>query len=155
MADGVGTDPCLLQVALLPRGLDVKEEQLDACILHWETIAETFANDGPSYWIRTLQEAATRYPRLMSPAGSGLNADNKIDGLTLRYGNTNYTWMGRTGGIRGAALKNDIETGQWKSQKYEVRTDPLPENRNWFPIADFIEKIEKARFPISGPTEAN
>ena len=77
--------------------------------------------------------------------GSGKNADDKISGQVIysRYtaGDTNFTWMGRTGGRQGFELLEDLRTGRWKTQKYEVRHDPLRNNRNWFPIKSFVEGI--------------
>lgn len=77
--------------------------------------------------------------------GGGKNADDKISGQAIysRYtaGDTNFTWMGRTGGRQGFELLEDLRTGRWKTQKYEVRHDPLRNNRNWFPIKSFVEGI--------------
>ncbi len=77
--------------------------------------------------------------------GSGKNADDKISDQAIysRYtaGDTNFTWMGRTGGRQGFELLEGLRTGRWKTQKYEVRHDPLRNNRNWFPIKSFVEGI--------------
>lgn len=76
----------------------------------------------------------------------GQNCDAKIPGQEIwdRYesNDTTYTWMGRNRGLRGPELQKDVETGKWRTQRYEVRHHPLPGNRNWFAIVDFIKKIE-------------
>ena len=76
----------------------------------------------------------------------GQNCDDKIPGQEIwdRYesDDTTYTWMGRNRGLRGPELQKDVETGKWRTQRYEVRHHPLRDNRNWFPITDFIKKIE-------------
>ena len=76
----------------------------------------------------------------------GQNCDAKIPGQEIwdRYesNDTTYTWMGRNRGLRGPELQKDVETGKWRNQRYEVRYHPLRDNRNWFPIKDFIKKIE-------------
>lgn len=51
--------------------------------------------------------------------------------------------MGRNGGPYGAAIQNDIQTGQWRGQMYEVRYQNATPNRNWFLIAEFVEMIEE------------
>lgn len=51
-----------------------------------------------------------------------------------------YTYMGRNRGLNGPELAHDIESGGWRTQRYEVRTDPR-EARNWFSIAAFVEKL--------------
>lgn len=53
------------------------------------------------------------------------------------------TLVGRSGGIKSSLLKRDIETGGWKSQRYEVSyvAPPDPTPRNWMRIEEFIEQI--------------
>ena len=55
-----------------------------------------------------------------------------------------YTWMGRRGGLDGPELREDVENGMWENREYEVRHDRLPDNPNWFPVADFIKMIERS-----------
>ena len=145
MADGAGTRTCPHQVALLPQELGITPEQIDCVpVLHWQTVAAEFREDADPYWIRVLKEALSRYCRLKSPPSSGLYCDDKIRGaeiLDLAESRT-YTWMGRRGGISGKELEQDIQSGNWREQVYEVRQHPLRGKSNWFPIADFIKKIE-------------
>ena len=62
-------------------------------------------------------------------------------------GDTTFTWMGRAGGRRGPKLLEDLKTGHWKRQKYEVRHRPISGNNNWFEIKSFVEGIN-LRQPI-------
>jgi hypothetical protein len=52
-----------------------------------------------------------------------------------------YTHVGRSGGADGPALAQDLATGRWMTQAYEVRVGALPENRNWLPIEDFLARL--------------
>ena len=83
--------------------------------------------------------------------GTGKNADDKISGQEIynRYarGDTTFTWMGRAGGRRGPKLLEDLKSGHWKRQKYEVRHKPISGNNNWFEIKSFVEGIN-LRQPI-------
>ena len=153
MADGVETRPSVHQVALLPAGFGAPERIDDVPVLTWERVANTFRDIAPAYWIGVLDEALRRYSRLASQAGNttgfetfGQNCDAKILGQEIwdcyESNDTTYTWMGRNRGLHGQELQKDVETEKWRTQRYEVRHNPLPGNRNWFPIDAFIKKIE-------------
>ena len=145
MADGVGTRPSVYQVALLPAGLCMPERIDETPVLTWERVANTFRDVAPPYWIGVLDEALNRYDDLVYKT-SGRNYDTTITGqeIYINYndGNTTYTWMGRNLGLHGSEIHSDLETRKWMTFKYKVRRDPLPDNRNWFPIADFIKKVD-------------
>ena len=82
---------------------------------------------------------------------AGKNADDKISGQEIydsyARGDTTFTWMGRAGGRRGPKLLEDLKTGHWKRQKYEVRHKPISGNNNWFEIKSFVQGIN-LRQPI-------
>lgn len=150
MADGVGTRPLVHQVALLPAGLRMPERIDEVPVLTWERVADTFRDVAPPYWIGVLDEALRRYGRLASQPGSGdtyrQNCDDVIKGQEIydsyKSGDQVFNTMGRVHGLNGKALKQDIASDTWPAQDYEVSYDPLPQNRNWFAIVDFIKKIE-------------
>ena len=152
MANGVETQPLVQQVALLPAGLwDPMPEWIndDVPVLTWQQVAHDFRSVAPPYWIGVLDEALRRYDNLVSTTGSGQNRDAKILGQKIledySQGELKYKWMGREQGLNGQNLQHDISTGKWRTYEYEVRYDPLCGKRNWFPIADFIEKIKRKR----------
>ncbi len=151
MADGVGTQPSVHQVALLPAGLRMPERIDNVPVLTWERVADAFRDIAPPYWIGVLDEALRRYGRLASQPGSGdtyrQNCDAVIIGQEIyarhRRRDTTYTWMGRNRGLHGQEIQSDLQTGKWRTREYEVRHNPLKGNRNWFPIADFIRLVEQ------------
>lgn len=51
--------------------------------------------------------------------------------------------MGRSGGLHGPKLAEDIRSGKWKEQIYQTSSESDPPNQNWFTIADFVEKIDR------------
>lgn len=57
--------------------------------------------------------------------------------------NRTYTWMGRQSGISGQPLRDDLDSGAWRSREYEVRYESISGNRNWFPIQDFIALVDE------------
>ena len=150
MAQGTGTNPCVHQIALLPSALDIKPEELRGVpVLTWQEIASTFRDDAPPYWIGDLDEALCRYEELKSKDDTyRKNCDDVITGQEIykRYKSRDntYTSMGRFGGLGGENVEDDLRTGEWRKQEYEVRYEGIP-NRNWFAIADFIEKIESRK----------
>lgn len=149
MGDGVRTQPDIYQVALLPSRLGAGEQIADARILSWELVADTFRDVAPAYWISVLDDALKRYDDLVSKGGAweggGKNADAKISGQAIcdlyTAGDTTFTWMGRDGGRDGAQLTKDLKAGRWKTQKYEVRHNPISGNNRWFPIKSFVDRI--------------
>ena len=52
--------------------------------------------------------------------------------------------MGRQGGLWGAELREDLETGGWRVRKYEVSESAEPAGTNWFPVADFVRELGEA-----------
>ena len=149
MADGVGTQPLVRQVALLPAGLGMPERIGDVPVLTWERVSDTFRDVASPYWIEVLDLALNRYDRLAGRPGGRQNSNAVLAGKRILddYKTDDafaYTWIGRRGGLDGPEFREDVETGAWENREYEVRYDCLLDNPNWFPIADFIKKVERS-----------
>lgn len=149
MGEGVGTNPLVRQVALLPAGLDMPEKIDNVPVVTWERVVDEFRYIGPAYWVGTLEEALCRYDRLASNSGGRRNCDAVIKGSEIydrhNRGDATYTWMGRAGGLGGHNVQRDLRDSKWCAQEYEVRKDALKGNPNWFPIADFISLVERSQ----------
>jgi hypothetical protein len=52
-------------------------------------------------------------------------------------------FVGRNGGVKGKLFKGDIETGQWKTQKYETSSAATMPIQNWFTLQEFISEIQR------------
>ena len=83
----------------------------------------------------------------------GTNRDGHLTGHEIFLGNLvdpetgdEFISMGRSGGLDGAALTDDIESGAWASRRYEVGFSEPP-NANWFLIAEFVSRLPPDRLP--------
>lgn len=45
--------------------------------------------------------------------------------------------VGRNGGATGKAFHDDVLTGGWRTWPYQVSSDPVPPNPNWFTVEKF------------------
>lgn len=133
-------------VALLPRRLtDRIGTDLPSPVVHWEDVAAAYRHVAPRYWIAVLEHALASELYADDSLVFGANAHAQLTGAEIvadaHVADTSrYTVMGRSGGINGTLLAADIATGAWRTQLYEVRTDDQP-NRNWFPIAEFLQRL--------------
>jgi hypothetical protein len=131
-------------VLLLPSAFHPGE--LASPVVTWEAVLDEYRVVGPAYWVGVLEAALMRYDELVSRSGGGDNADGKMLGSEIvdahAYRTLGFTFMGRQGGITGMLMQEDIETGKWRAQSYEVRYEPLG-TRNWFPIKDFIARTSE------------
>ena len=135
----------------MPAELAGTADGLGDAVVAWEQVLESYATIGPAYWVGTLKYALEAYSDLVGRGSTfGANKDGTRTGLQIAHGDLGddagrtFTWMGRDGGVNGAALADDLTTGGWRTRRYEVRYDPLPHNRNWFPISDFTQRIDQA-----------
>ncbi len=133
-------------VLLLPSGLEATG--VSAPVVTWEAVVEGYRVVGPKYWVLLLHDALERYDQLKSvSAPRGQNNDAYLTGAQIvagaKAGTLGFTFMGRNRGLDGPELAKDIATGAWRTQRYEVREEPL-EARNWFAIAAFLQKLPGA-----------
>ncbi|PPD42375.1 MAG: hypothetical protein CTY16_14760 [Methylobacter sp.] len=53
-------------------------------------------------------------------------------------------FVGRNGGLKGKLLKDDVNSGKWKAQRYETSMSETEPNQNWFSLSDFIAAVSSA-----------
>lgn len=104
-------------------------------VLRWADLARRYGDDP------LLQRADAIY----TPAPKrGANATGKRTGAELVQlaAQGASGWVGRGGGLRGHALRQDAETGRWRTQPYEWNdgAESAP-NRNWFSLAEFAAAV--------------
>lgn len=110
--------------------------------------------DGP---VLTWLELATLYdqnPKLMradalyESARAARNASERMTGAELiaAFNRNERFYVGRRGGLRGPALRQDVEAGSWRTQQYETNRDldRVP-NRNWFTLEEFARAVGDPR----------
>jgi hypothetical protein len=144
-------------VALLPAALSRRLGDLVRPTLTWEALADTFRDVAPRYWLGQLDYANTAGLAADATAQFGANAHGHRTGQEILDGHrypgpsdltdldprAAFDYMGRGGGLDGKALSEDIATGRWRTQTYEVRQGDAP-NPNWFLIEDFLERVAMA-----------
>lgn len=126
-------------VLLVPEGLATTG--VDAHIVRWEALLDAYRVVGPAYWTAVLAQALHQYGDLVSlPGTGGVNAHARVTGAELQAQGAGPGWThaGRSGGLHGPLLTEDITSGRWATHPYEVRVGALPGNRNWFTVRDFL-----------------
>ena len=135
-------------VALLPAQLAAELGPLPTAVVTWQTITDAYRVVGPAYWVGVLDVACGRWSsQVAKPRVFGRNAEAYLTGQAIvdfwRADALNYGFMGRSGGTApGGRLAMDIASGAWRTQRYEVRAEPLLGNANWFPIDGFVASVD-------------
>jgi len=141
--------------ALLPRGfLPELKDRVPAGrrdpgfpIVRWEDLLDGYRRVRPTndYFIGVLDLALRHWKSLCSqPLAYGVNAEGKMKGsliVSLFGSDPSLSIMGRSGGLQGPALAEDISSGNWCNREYEVSSSAEPPNKNWFYISEFIERV--------------
>lgn len=110
------------------------------------------------------QEFRERYAHLLSPlpavppaapSASAVSAPHhggvpsRMSGADLAYRayeeGASGVWVGRTRGLSGSALAEDIATGSWRARIYKVATGTAAPNAQWFALQDFLDRVSQAR----------
>ena len=90
-------------------------------------------------------ESTTTKP--VAGKGGRQNNDAMVSGQEIydnyQAGDRTYTWMGRQSGLSGQPLRDDLDSGDWRTWQYEVRYESISGNRNWFPIESFIALLDQ------------
>lgn len=121
-------------------------------VVSWEEVLERYGSvrGETDYFLGVLALALHVWGELASvPLAYGRNAESRHTGaeiLRLFGSDVSIVVMGRTGGLHGSLLAQDIATDKWRQQTYEVSSSSDPPNSNWFPVEDFISLVKK------GPT---
>ncbi len=153
--------PDIIHIALLPKQMiklweestplasELASLKTSVRLVTWEQIVAPFKDKGlAQYWVSILEIALQDFSRLAAKAKWRSNNDAIFRGeeIMRRYGSEDfpYEMMGRRGGLDGKKLTAEIESGDWKKKNYEVKKSTERRPR-WFPIEDFIKRIEPAR----------
>jgi len=117
-------------------------------ILRWKYLAEKYGNDD------ILFRADDIYERQRPFLGSNRHSNVKLSGTDLLdafRGGANW-WVGRGGGgIQGDRFKDDLRTGRWREQQYEVNTRAgQSPSINYFSLEQFAEAVGKTNSSMGG-----
>jgi hypothetical protein len=152
--------------ALLPKGflseldraVPAGHEDSDFPIIRWEDLLEKYRAVRPQgdYFIGVLDLALRDWKTLCSqPLAYGLNAERMMKGGVIhRLFETGQAprVMGRSGGLWGPTLAEDIASGNWRTQDYEVSSAAEPPNKNWFYVGEFVEVAKAAKSGVATAT---
>jgi len=115
-------------------------------MIFWEDIVEAYQDIlDKTYFIETLKIALRNFAKLKpsnySAFGSfGQNMEDKLSGLEILNNSSVVFFIGRKGGLNGPDLRQDRDSGGWRTFKYEVNfTENAAPNRNWFSSKEFVE----------------
>lgn len=138
----------VVHALLLPERLAQRERAglTNQRVVTWEDLLEAFRNVGPRYWVSVLADALERHEELQSRTLNLQNAEAFMTGAEIVQDATSEAptvgYVGRVGGAAGARFAADVETGGWRSQRYQVRATPVEaSNRNWMPVAVFLAAV--------------
>ena len=115
------------------------EQTFHGRILRWKDLATRYADD------EVLHRADEVYEYQEAFSKRGRHSDVKLSGSVLLeafHGGASW-WVGRGGGgIAGDMFSDDIRTGRWKTQMYEVSTkaDGAPSS-NYFSLGEFARAV--------------
>ena len=145
----LGLDPeKVVHGLLLPRRLADRERHglVGQVVVTWEDLLERYRHVAPPYWVSVLAEALDRHEELESrfteaftPNAEGIRTGQAIvdewrnDALTIGY-------VGRRNGLHGVEFTDDVTSGKWMTQKYQVPSEPMTA-KNWFSVEDFIAAV--------------
>jgi hypothetical protein len=120
---------------------DVEDEikrSFTGLILTWKELAHRYGND------EVLLRADDIFEGSKAFSSFGRNSNVKLTGAALLdafQGGAGW-WVGRGGGLQGESFREDIRSGRWRTQRYEVNTTaaerPSP---NYFDLGEFIRAV--------------
>jgi len=106
-------------------------------ILTWKELGVRYAGD----------PVLLRADEVFERPSSSQNSDQKLNGARLleAFHAGEAWWVGRNGGLLGAAFRADLQTRSWKAQLYEVNTtaNQAP-SRNYFSLMEFAAAVVEA-----------
>ena len=112
--------------------------------LTWNELAINYSNDV------ILNRADAVYQPGSALTYGKNNASGYMTGSELAASNAvgEEFLVGRSGGLTGPLLTQDIMSGTWKTRKYETNREAIAAiNSNWFWLSEFMDTIEKYREP--------
>lgn len=106
-------------------------------IVRWKDLASRYDDD------LLLRADAVFEPR-SAFAGAGRYSDERMRGAALMkaFESGADWWVGRGEGLNGRRFQDDVATGGWRAQLYEVNTTATSAlSRNYFKLADFAAAV--------------
>ena len=129
--------PILVQGATMPVDAGLPEEVRGIADLNAHVMS-----DGA--WDQSLTQLVARLETL----GVKKDAGGKLNGREILRRSREHdrapTWVGRKGGLNGKEFRDDVATGRWPDQLYEVEFGGGSPSRNWFSTDEFARSVDEA-----------
>jgi hypothetical protein len=126
--------PVVFEQTRMPAGADLPESIRPMARVN----AHRMTHEGWRADLASL-EALLRQRAAEKSAGQKLTGNEIV--ARVRSGEA-PTWVGRTGGLRGKTFQEDVASGRWADQSYEVRFGGDEPSKNWFSIEEFVQAID-------------
>ena len=113
-------------------------EAFGSPLLTWRDLAEIYGDD----------PVLKRADKLYDPedlGGWGKNNDGgHVSGgdLMAAHRRGEIFCVGRSGGLSGAKLLDDLRSGNWRTHTHETTRTDVPPNGNWFRLSEFAKAVE-------------
>lgn len=130
--------PILLQKARMPQARDLPPA------LEPLTVRNALEmSDGK--WMEDLRRLTDRLEevRAQRAAGTKMLGQEIYDRFSRK--DRPPTWVGRTGGSTGKMFKEDVRSGRWRDQAYEVRFGGGEPSKNWFRASEFVSQVDQSQ----------
>lgn len=108
-------------------------------ILRWKDMMVRYDGD------TVLKRADNVFEASEAFATFGRNSDERLNGTDLvkAFEDGLDMWVGRSGGIHGSKLREDVNSGRWRTQVYEVNTVATEQpSSNYFRLSNFVEAVD-------------
>jgi len=134
--------------ALVPQKIIPNRESFNYPVVYWEEIIDAYRDVlANNHFFNVLTIAINKFEKLRGKniISYGQNMENKWSGekIVEMHNSGLHFWVGRSGGCYGEKFINDIQTGKWRTFKYEINTQvKSAPNRNWFSSKQFIENLK-------------
>ena len=133
LKSGTTVIPVLVADAVMPKARELPAELADLTRRNAHSMSDARWRQDLAVLVSLLRniEAAKGSPRLtgqeiLDRHGSGGKAPD---------------WIGRSGGPGGRLFREDVTTGKWRTQSYEVKFGGDLPGRNWFSLREFLGAV--------------
>lgn len=126
--------PVLLEGASMPSEAELPEEIRSLARLNAHSMSD-------ARWKQDLGKLLERLDNLRNQSQSGRLSGSEIY-ERCKNNDAPPDWVGRSGGAFGKLFRDDLSSGGWKDQSYEVQFGGTCASKNWFGAADFVAAIE-------------
>lgn len=134
--------------AIVPQKIIPDKGRFEYPVVYWEEIIDSYRDiQEHDHFFNVLCIAIDKFEKLRGKniISYGQNMENKWSGekIVEMHNAGHQFWVGRSGGCYGEKFINDIQTGKWRTHKYEINTKgKFAPNRNWFSSKNFTENLK-------------